>query len=156
MLAAQRASRRASNQEASASGRQERAPEDDVFERFNSLLDDWVVTLMHYPPPVLPDVISHRAVKPVHKASCSMNDTRIVQAPGQEWTSIDLLVQLVFIHSYSNATAILALDCILMYFQHCAMLCRTATEGSACTAGGGGAKGECQGSGHRGSRGGHR
>ncbi|CAL5226853.1 g9719 [Coccomyxa viridis] len=43
MLAAQRASRRASNQEASASGRQERAPEDDVFERFNSLLDDWVV-----------------------------------------------------------------------------------------------------------------
>ena len=47
MLAAQRASRRASNQEASASGRQEPAPEDAVFRRFDSLVDDWLVTLMH-------------------------------------------------------------------------------------------------------------
>ena len=45
LLASQRDDRWASTQQASASGRQERAPEDAAFKHFDSLVDDWLVRL---------------------------------------------------------------------------------------------------------------
>lgn len=43
LLASQRHDRRASSQQASASGRRERAPDDAAFKHFDSLVDDWLV-----------------------------------------------------------------------------------------------------------------
>ena len=45
MLAGQQDSRRASHQQASASGREDSAPE-DVFRRFDRVVDDWLVRLI--------------------------------------------------------------------------------------------------------------
>ena len=56
MLSAQRDNRRASNHRASASGRQDHAPEDAAFKRFDSIVDDWLVRLpiCHLTCPTLP------------------------------------------------------------------------------------------------------
>ncbi len=107
MLAAQRASRRASNQEASGSGRQQRAPEDAVFDRFNSLVDDWLVTLTHCHPPLYSQVLYPQSVHTyVHAAGCRMFDTSsfckiLVQMDFNK----SLLVQLDVTHLHNNAAA---------------------------------------------------
>jgi len=41
---AQRESRKASHQQASPSGHKERSPEDDAIRRFDSYVDDWLVS----------------------------------------------------------------------------------------------------------------
>jgi hypothetical protein len=48
-LAAEQDDRRASHQQASASGRDELPPEDQAFKRFDRIIDDWLVRPLRPP-----------------------------------------------------------------------------------------------------------